>query len=303
MAGGDDQLAGNRGPLLYVVFAAAGIVGAIVLAMLLGGGDERPVTAVGSPGASVATHDPGPSGSDAEASASVEPSLAAASNEPPTPDPTVAPTRTPEPTEAPTPTPTPTPRKTAKPTPTPNTDPAIVEFKVPATEDCTNDTARSIHISWTIARATAATLSIEGGLFDTYSGTSQSLDVPFGCEHDDLTKTYTLTTIGGNGPPVSVTKTVKAAAPRIKTFELGPAECPSTDPGTTGVAFAYEITAATGAQLLRDGAVYANYSSKEASGSTVAYDCTKESQTFVLTTTGGYGEEASKQLVVRRSLP
>ena len=61
----------------------------------------------------------------------------------------------------------------------------------------------------------------------------------------------------------------------------------------------YEIRAATGATLQRDGADYSTYNAKLADD-IVLYDCMKEFQTFRLTTTGGYGDEAHEDVIVNR---
>ncbi|MBA2381835.1 MAG: hypothetical protein H0V73_06965 [Chloroflexi bacterium] len=172
---------------------------------------------------------------------------------------------------------------------------------MPSTEDCTGATAGTIHVSWSIARATGVTLGIDGpGIYDSYQGTSRAIDVPFACSHQQLSHTYTFTTTGGSGPAATKTRTVTAARARIRSFTLAQPDCPSNT-GSVGIAFGYEIAAATGVVLERDGAVQATYSGKKSSnGLTAMYDCTQPSQTFVLTTTGGYGPEATRQLVVQR---
>jgi hypothetical protein len=279
-----------RGSLLYGAIAVlVGVVGAALLGTFLGGVGS-PASATGSLPATFAGSGSLPTTFAGSGSASpVESAIASLS--------------APQPTARPTPvtTPAPLPTRTPRPTPTPNTGPRIETFSVPNTEDCTTDTAGSIRLSWTIANATGATLSIDGpGIFDSYPGTSQTIDVPFGCSHQQLSHTYTLTTTGGSGAPAGITKTVIAKPAKVKSFTLGPADCP-TDSGSVGISFAYEIVAATGVQLKRDGEVYATYSGK-ANDDIVVYDCTKASQTFRLTTTGEYGDAATMKLVVERSL-
>jgi hypothetical protein len=51
--------------------------------------------------------------------------------------------------------------------------------------------------------------------------------------------------------------------------------------------------------LTRDGVIQANYTGKKSVTNLMAtYDCSKPQQTFVLTTTGGYGPQATKQRTV-----
>jgi len=305
MTRGEGHVATTRARLLPGLIA--GVVGIVAAALLgLSLGDGGGAVAVNPSSSTTAFQSVGPSLIETPVASVAAPSE---SSLPPASTPVVTPVATIVATSVPTPTstraPTPAPTKAPRPTPTPNTDPAIVSFTVPATEDCTDDTAGTAHVSWTIARAAGASLSIDGpGIFDSYPGASQSMDVPFACSHQQLSHTYTLTTMGGTGPAATSTKTVTAAPPKINTFSLGAANCPSGDPGSVGIALTYAISAATGVELKRDGAIYATYSGTTASnGLTVAYDCSKASQTFVLTTTGGFGSEATKQLVVQRSLP
>ena len=302
MAGGEDRLGSKPGPLLWALIAVlVGVGAAVLLGMSLGGGGGQIAAPGSSPSASGLTDQPSPTDSLLPSSPGELPSASIApASAPPTLVATTVPTNPPAPTPTPSPAPTPTPR----PTPTPNTDPAIASFTVPGTEDCTDDTAGTITISWSVARATGVTVSIDGpGIFDAYPTASGSTELPFACGQGQLSHTYTLTTTGGTGPAASSTKTVTAATPTITTFSLGPAECPSAA-GSVGIPFAYQVAAATGVELRRDGAVYSTYSGKtSSSGLTVVYECSNESQTFVLTTTGGFGTQATKQLVVDRSLP
>jgi hypothetical protein len=277
-------LVSGRTPLLYGLFVLLGVGAAVVLAFTLGGGTPSASPTAAPPTTVIGSTEPSAGESLPAPSPSPEPS----------PIVTSGPTATPEVTPKPT--------KTPKPTPTPNTNPTIVTFDVPKTEDCTNATAGTITLSWEIANATGAALSIDGpGVYDSWDGISQTVEVPFGCNHGQLTHTYTLTTMGGSGPADSKTKTVTAKPAKIKTFTVGPANCPSAS-GSVGVAMSFEIVAATGAQLKVDGAIYANYTGKTADV-TIPFDCTKASQTFRLTTSGGYGEEDTMKVVVDRSLP
>jgi hypothetical protein len=305
MAGGQDGTGRPRGLPMYGIAAVVGVVGAVLLGVVIGGGNETPVDSVASPSvvalvsaepSRLASDGPSPSLVASESpSPSVEVSVA--------PAPTTAPTPTTKPTAAPTKAPTPT--RTPRPTATPKTDPAIVSFTVPKTEDCTGSTAGTIKVSWEVTRATGVTIAIDGpGIYDSYSGKTGAVELPFGCSQSELSHTYRLTTTGGTGPAASRTKTVTAAAATIKSFTMGSADCPSSDPGSVAIAFAYEISAATGVELKRDGEIYSTYSGKTySSAQSVVYDCTKASQTFVLRTTGQFGEAATKQRVVERSLP
>ncbi len=306
MAGGQDAMGGPSRLLVYGGAALAGIVGAVLLAVALGGSGEAPVDSASSPSfIAQASEEPSQRASISPSPSTVVIESSSASAEASTPPtPTTAPTTAPtaKPTVAPTKAPTPT--KTPRPTATPKTDPAIVSFTVPKTEDCTGSTAGTIKISWEITRATGVTIAIDGpGIYDSYEGKTGAVELPFGCSNDQLSHTYRLTTTGGTGPAASRTKKVTAAAATIKSFTLGSADCPS-DSGTVGIAFAYSISAATGVELKRDGQVYSTYSGKTFSSSqTVVYECSKDSQTFVLRTTGQFGDAATKQLVVDRSLP
>lgn len=276
--------------LLIAAFALVGVLGALVLAAL-----------GGNPGNASATLSPAPSGTQvAVATASIAPSASVTD----TAAPTVAPATEP-PTSAPTAGPTAAPSNPPKPSPTPNTNPRIVAWDVPRYEDCTNETAGSINVSWEIRRASGVTISIDGpGIFDTYNETADSITLPFGCDVDVLSHTYTLRTVGGTGPAATLTKTVTARPASITSFDMGPglvAHCP-TDSGVVGIDLDFEIRAATGAELERDGSLYSTYSSKEVHTSGIMYDCSKSFMTFRLTTTGGYGGNATKQITVNRQI-
>ena len=288
MADGEDRVASSRGPLLYGLIAiVVGVAGAIIFGLTVGGGTS-PAAATASPPQVAA----GSAASSAVASA-----LQSASS--PVASPTALDSVLSSATPGPAPTSNPTPKPTTR--PTPNTNPAFVSVTIPKTEDCTGSTAGTIQISWKIANASGVTLAIDGpGLFDSYEGRSRAVDVPFACSHQQLSHTYTLTTTGGSGPAARVKRTVTAAKPQIKTFVLGQPACP----GIVGITFQYAVAGATGVQLERDGAIYGTYSGKTSSdGLTVQYDCSKGPQTFVLTTTGGYGTEATTERVVQPPSP
>jgi hypothetical protein len=217
------------------------------------------------------------------------PSIAAATTEVTAAPATVVPATAP---------PTAAPVKTAAPEPTRNTNPAIVSFDTPKQEDCTNGTSNSIHVSWSVKRATGVTISIDGpGIYDSYDGLTGAVDLPFGCDHTVLKHTYTLTTVGGTGPAATLTKTVRTRAPSIVSFSVAAPDC--SGDGMVGVAMSYELRAATGAELWRDGSLYSTYNVK-ATDDIVLYDCSKDSQAWKLTSTGGYGAPASKTVTVSK---
>lgn len=289
MAQGDDAGLRRREPLLLGLSGALiGVLLAVALVVFgLGGTDG---TATASP-----TALPQPSAAPT-LTAEGSPSTGPSEGLPPSPEVTLAPTAAP-PTAAPT--------KTPRPTPTPNTNPVITKFTIPSVVDCTK-TAPTIHIAWTVRRATGVTLSIDGGgLYQAYSGTSGSDDVPFGCSPNVRTHTYTLRTTGGTGPAASITKSVKWGAMKIVSFSMGPnavANCP-TDSGMVGIDLNFEVKYATGAELEHDGQLYSTYSQKVVHMTGINYDCTKAQQVFTLTTTGGYGTPAKKMITVTDGLP
>jgi hypothetical protein len=103
-------------------------------------------------------------------------------------------------TQAPTPT-------AAPPTAAP-TGQTIVTFVVPATIKCdaADQTTPLVHLSWTTARATGVSISIDGpGKFADYPA-SGSADLPFACSVAQ--HTYLLTTQGA-GTPATRTVVVK----------------------------------------------------------------------------------------------
>lgn len=300
MAGSGDAASLLRSPWLLGIGAA--LVG-VLLALTLGGLGlfGAPTGAQGSPTPSLASAAPSAS---LVAGASDAPSFGAS----PPPVSTLGPVDPPTaaPTAPPTVAPTPKPTRTPRPSPTPNINPTILEFKVPKTFDCTGEPGSTLHISWTIVNATGVTLSIDGGgLYASYPGVSGSDNVPFGCDPNTRTHTYTLRTTGGSGGPADeANREVKWGAQKIVSFEMGNgvAKCAS-DSGQVGIDLSYVIKFATGAILERDDQVYANYSGKSVDTTGIAYDCTKPEQEFRLTTSGGYGEPDSMRIVVTRRLP
>ncbi|HXG25874.1 MAG TPA: hypothetical protein VNL94_03360 [Candidatus Binatia bacterium] len=276
--------AGRREPLLLGIIGA--LIGIIVAMVIFGGG----LGGGGLAGASVTPTAAGPS-TEPSATLTAETSVPSAEA---TPAPsTDAPTQ--PPTAAPTATPAPTPAKTPKPTPTVNANPTIVSFEAPQQEDCTNATAGSVHLKWTIRNATGVTISIDGpGIFMEYPGLTNEVDLPYGCDFVNLQHTYTLRTVGGTDPAASITRTIKTRAPSITSFTVTKPDCP-TDSGTVSVTMTYEIRAATGAELRIDGVLWATYNGKQVSVP-VGYDCTQNDQEFVLTTTGGYGPAATTSI-------
>jgi len=109
-------------------------------------------------------------------------------------------------TAPPTATPTTT-SATAVPTPAP-TGQTILTFVVPQTITCdaAHQTTPSVHLTWTTARATGVSISIDGpGKFADYPA-SGSADLPFACSVAQ--HTYLLTT-QGTGTPATRTVVVK----------------------------------------------------------------------------------------------
>jgi hypothetical protein len=116
-------------------------------------------------------------------------------------------TQAPTATTAP-PTATPT-AVSATPTPAPApTGQTILTFVVPATIKCdaADQTTPPVHLTWTTARATGVSISIDGpGKFADYPA-SGSADLPFACSVAQ--HTYLLTT-QGTGTPATRTVVVK----------------------------------------------------------------------------------------------
>ena len=270
-----------------------GIIGAVLgigLAVLVfGGGFGGAATASGSPALPGASASPGPS-------------LVAVASGLATPGLTEAPATTVPATDAPTSAPTTQPTKTPKPTPTPNTAPVIVSWDTPKYEDCTNDSAGSILVGWSVKRADGVTISIDGpGIFDSYDElVRESLILPYGCDHNVLKHTYTLTTVGGTGAAATITKTVRTRPPEILAFGLTPVTGCAGESGAATVRFSYSIRAATGVTLYADGAIYNPYTGKEEGPIPIAYPCSKEKIAFELETSGGYGPPDSKTIVMER---
>lgn len=160
------------GPMVIAGLAALGLLAVVAVAALalLGGTPDSSPTPIPSPSVTA------------------------------TPTPTVAPTPASE-TPAATAAPTPTPAATG--TPAPPTTPTILSFDAPRRARCSDaDFPGTIRLSWEIAAADGVTLSIDGtGIYQGYSGTTGSDDVPFGCGEEQ--HTYLLRTVGGSGPPDS----------------------------------------------------------------------------------------------------
>ena len=266
---------GRSATMRAPVFAVVGMITAVVLSACGGATATLPA----STGASLAP----------SLVAGASPSLEPFPSEP-IPGDTTAPTVDPG-------VPTVPPTAAPAPSPTPNTNPRIATWDVPKYEDCTGSTAGSVTVSWEIRRATGVTISIDGpGIYMAYDGTSKTVTVPFGCDMTKLKHTYTLTTTGGTGPAAQITKTITARPAEVLSFSFSQPDC---GPGDTfiGIEMSYEIRAATGAKLERDGDLYTTYVVK-ATNDIVQYDCSKASQTWKLTTTGGYGPEDSATVVV-----
>jgi hypothetical protein len=215
---------------------------------------------------------------------------------------TAAPTVAPTATATPTPPPTPTAAPTAEPTPAPAT---ILRFRREQhgsgprnVVDCTDDAfAGTIHLVWRISGATGVTLAIDGpGIYDSYSGTSGDIDVPFACEEEQ--HTYTLTTTGGDGPPASETRTISRGEPEVIDMAVIGPNCPNTT-DFVPVSVTWEIAYATGVEVWVDGVLYAPYSGKQSpvEGSDAGtYDCNQPSQEYMIVTTGGFGPPATLTL-------
>jgi len=61
----------------------------------------------------------------------------------------------------------------------------------------------------------------------------------------------------------------------------------------------WEIAHATGVEVWVDGVLYASYAGKQSppeGASAGTYDCTKETQEYMIVTTGGYGTPATMTL-------
>jgi hypothetical protein len=283
---GANAASGRGEPLLWVTGAVVGVLLAVGLLVFTNFGST------GSAGASASA--------SALPGQSVAPSLVAGASALPTDGASAAP-----PSDAPTEAPTPKPTKTPKPTPTPNTDPVIVVWETPKQEDCTGASAGSIHVRWQVRRADGVSVSIDGpGIYDSYAGLTGEIDLPYGCSNAVLEHTYTLRTVGGTGPADVLTRTVKTRAPSVVSFVMGEPDCGPGDL-SVGISMSYEIRAATGAQLWYDDApfgtylLYGTYFTK-ATDDIVQYMCDDPQVRWRLTTTGGYGDSASKSRTVNR---
>lgn len=98
------------------------------------------------------------------------------------------------------------PPATPKVTPVPK--PKIVSFTGPATVNCADPSYDGfITLQWLIDNAESTTLSIDGpGIYSSYPGAQGSYAVPYSCGNGQ--HTYTLTTVGGNGPAATKTLTI-----------------------------------------------------------------------------------------------
>ena len=177
-------------PILIGIGVAVAAIALIALLVVVLGG--TPAASI-SPGGGASA---GPTGAlstggsaDASAGASSAPTDAAAT-EPPA-------TRPPKATAAP-----------ATPAITPVPKPKIVSFKGPKTVDCLDPAYDGfITLSWLIDNADSTELSIDGfGLYHAYPGAQFSDRVPFSCGNGQ--HTYTLTTVGGEGPAATKTLTI-----------------------------------------------------------------------------------------------
>lgn len=117
--------------------------------------------------------------------------------------PTVAPVTQAPPTAAP---PTHAPPATPRITPIPG--PTILSFTGPKTVNCSDQSFDGfITLTWEVAYADSTELSIDfPGVYKSYPGVAGTDRVPFGCGAGS--HTYTLTTVGGNGPGAKKTLTI-----------------------------------------------------------------------------------------------
>lgn len=175
-------------PLIIGGGLALAAIALIALAVVLFGGSPAatplPSVAAGSAGPSAGASDGLPSGA-----ASAQPTTA------PTPEPV-------------TPAPPPTQGAPATPEVTPIPAPAIISFTGPATVDCADPSYDGfITLTWLVTDADSTELSIDGpGIYQSYPGVQGNYRVPFGCGAGS--HTYTLTTVGGNGPAATRTLTI-----------------------------------------------------------------------------------------------
>jgi hypothetical protein len=180
--------------LLGVGVAVAAIALIAVVVVLLSGSPAASISPSGGSGAlptsAVSTDGGAGSGSTAGAPSDALPT------EPPVTEAPAA-TQAPKPTAAP-----------ATPEITPVPKPKIVSFQGPKSVNCA-DPAYSgfITLSWLIDNADSTELSVDGtGVYKSYPGAQGSDMVPFACGNGQ--HTYTLTTVGGEGPAATKTLTV-----------------------------------------------------------------------------------------------
>jgi hypothetical protein len=179
--------------LLGVGVAVAAIALIAVVVVLLSGSPAATISPSGGSGAlpttGAPTDDGGGPGSSGGAPTDAVPTDA-------TPTPPAA-TKAPKPTAPP-----------ATPEITPVPKPKIVSFQGPKTVNC-SDPAYSgfITLSWLIDNADSTELSVDGtGIYKAYPGAQGSDMVPFACGNGQ--HTYTLTTVGGEGPAATKTLTI-----------------------------------------------------------------------------------------------
>ena len=205
-----------------------------------------------------------------------------------------SPVATPVPTATASPLPVKTPRPTNSPTqhPTPRAG-AFKEVAGPTGIDCNyGPMPAMVQIKWTIVRATGVTLSIdEGGLYDSYAGTSGTIDAPFAC--GDPGHVYVLETTGGVGAPDRAELHVERAKPLVQAF-FGPT-ISSNGPCNQvfHVSLHYAVINATGASIQSNGQVLGTYNGQE-NDVMVDFDCRNtDSQKYTLTTLATYGPQDS----------
>lgn len=182
-------------PLLIgggVALAAIALIA--ILVVVLGGTPAATITP-NNPGASAGT-----SGTPSDGGPGSSTGASAPSSQAPTTAPATAPAA---------PTPKPTAAAPATPEITPVPKPTIISFEGPETVDSCKDPAYDgfITLTWLIDNADSTELAIDGaGLYKAYPGAQGSDRVPFSCglgQH-----TYTLTTVGGQGPAATKTLTI-----------------------------------------------------------------------------------------------
>ncbi len=100
---------------------------------------------------------------------------------------------------------------TLEPGATPQPAPFIRSFVGPESVDRSDPSFDgTIHLTWRVAFADGATLAVDGpGLYKSYTGVAGQENAPFSCGGES--HSYTLTTMGGNGPPVSQTLVIGPA--------------------------------------------------------------------------------------------